>query len=146
MNNLVHLLFMSLLFFHVEAASEQCHLPEKLDDYTLIFRISGMSYKVNPDVTVFRELSFMKSRLESENLITGEYFKAKYHYQLFTPDVAFIDVYRDDISMVRQYRNVLVCQSDIIGQLIYTPEISLNIPSASKSQMTGKYILRKNKN
>ncbi|MCL1123089.1 hypothetical protein [Shewanella surugensis] len=146
MNNWVRLLFIALVFFHVEAVSKQCNLPQNLENYTLLFRISGMSYKVSPDAMVFRELSFLKYSFEDKSLVTGKHFKAKYRYQLFTPDVAFIDVYRDEISMVRQYRNVLVCQSDFIGQLIYTPEMNISIPGVSKSQITGKYILRKHKN
>ncbi|WP_299492255.1 hypothetical protein [uncultured Shewanella sp.] len=143
MNKLILVILIVVSSFYSKAESKQCRLPEKLAGYTLFFELSGMDYKVDLDTMVLRKLSFSNNWVENENLITGQLFKAYYIYSIFPPDIAFIEVYQTSRLETLLYRDILVCQTNIVGKLIYSPEVSAQEVNLSEQLITGKYILKK---
>ncbi|WP_298768461.1 hypothetical protein [uncultured Shewanella sp.] len=143
MNKLILAILIAVSSFFAKAESKQCRLPDKLSGYTLFFELSGMDYKVDPNTMALRKLSFSNNMIENESLTTGQLFKAYYVYSTFPPDIAFIEVYRTSRLDTLLYRDILVCGTDIVGKLIYSPEASVKGFNLFEKPVTGKYILKK---
>ncbi|WP_299002635.1 hypothetical protein [uncultured Shewanella sp.] len=128
--------------FYGQAESKPCELPLTLFGYDLFAKISGMDYKTDLNAMSFRKLSFSNKKLYNQSLISGEMFSAFYTYHRFYNNIAMIKVYQDPRLTRLLYFDLLFCETDLVGKLIFTPSSIIPFDNFGDKQLTAKYVLR----
>ena len=129
--------------FYAQAEVKPCQLPFRLSGYSLFAKVSGMDYKTDLNTMSFRQLYFFDKRLNNKSLISGEVYTVFYTYRRLSNDIAFIQVYKNPELTILLYRDVLFCETDLVGRLIFTPNMKIPFEDFNQKQLTANYILKK---
>ncbi|WP_299002641.1 hypothetical protein [uncultured Shewanella sp.] len=122
------------------ADDTDCHVPEKIDQSTLLFTVDEEYSIFSPETVGLIEVVFNQGSLETRIIQERLTFVGRYVYQVLEKDFSMIKVSELDANTVSNYYLLLVCSSDIEGYYIYRLQGGEDMPGVS--HWTGRYIIR----